>query len=96
MCGRYVLSQTPQDLAGLFEAEAAPGLAEAARYNICPTQTVATVISHAGRRRLGPMRWGFIPRWYKHPTDGPLLFNARGESLAEKPPSARPPAPGAA
>ena len=31
------------------------------------------------------MRWGFIPHWYKSMTDGPLLFNARAETLAEKP-----------
>jgi putative SOS response-associated peptidase YedK len=31
------------------------------------------------------MRWGFIPHWYKKPNDGPLLINARSETLAEKP-----------
>ena len=31
------------------------------------------------------MRWGFIPTWYKTPNDGPLLINARAESIAEKP-----------
>lgn len=31
------------------------------------------------------MRWGFIPRWYTSPADGPLLFNARSETLADKP-----------
>ncbi len=31
------------------------------------------------------MRWGFLPSWYKSETDGPLLINARAETLAEKP-----------
>lgn len=31
------------------------------------------------------MRWGFIPHWYKKPNDGPLLINARAETIAEKP-----------
>ena len=31
------------------------------------------------------MRWGFLPHWYKTPTDGPLLINARAETIAEKP-----------
>lgn len=31
------------------------------------------------------MRWGFIPHWYKAPNDGPLLINARAETLAQKP-----------
>jgi putative SOS response-associated peptidase YedK len=36
-------------------------------------------------RRLRPMRWGFLPHWYKTPSDGPLLINARAETLADKP-----------
>lgn len=31
------------------------------------------------------MRWGFVPRWYKSPSDGPLLINARSETIADKP-----------
>ena len=31
------------------------------------------------------MRWGFVPHWYKSVADGPLLFNARAETLAKKP-----------
>jgi putative SOS response-associated peptidase YedK len=31
------------------------------------------------------MRWGFVPHWYKTPIDGPLLINARAETIAEKP-----------
>lgn len=38
-----------------------------------------------GPRRLMAVRWGFIPRWYKSPTDGPLLINARAETIATKP-----------
>lgn len=36
-------------------------------------------------RSLEAMRWGLIPHWYKTPNDGPLLINARAESVAEKP-----------
>lgn len=69
----------------VFEAVSGSGLPPVPQYNICPTQTVAVVIATRDGRRLGPMRWGFIPRWYKAPGDGPLLFNARSETLAEKP-----------
>jgi putative SOS response-associated peptidase YedK len=31
------------------------------------------------------MRWGFVPHWYKSEGDGPLLINARAETLADKP-----------
>ncbi len=31
------------------------------------------------------MRWGFLPHWYKSESGGPLLINARAETIAEKP-----------
>jgi putative SOS response-associated peptidase YedK len=31
------------------------------------------------------MRWGFLPAWYKTPTDGPLIINARSDTVATKP-----------
>jgi len=55
------------------------------RYNICPTQTVLTIRSGAEGREAIPMRWGFLPHWYRTPSDGPLLINARAETIAEKP-----------
>jgi putative SOS response-associated peptidase YedK len=54
-------------------------------FNICPTNQVHTVTSKDGQRRMQAMRWGFIPHWYKKPADGPLLINARSETIATKP-----------
>jgi putative SOS response-associated peptidase YedK len=85
MCGRFTLTHPTEALAQLFAAAPANDLPEGPRYNICPTQAVAAVVSADGARRLVPLRWGFVPHWYKSPADGPLLINARAESLAEKP-----------
>ncbi len=85
MCGRFAITLPDDAMAQLFGAAPANDLPPVPRYNVCPTQPVATVISRQGTRHYGPMRWGLIPRWYKHPTDGPLLFNARAETLATKP-----------
>jgi putative SOS response-associated peptidase YedK len=85
MCGRFVITLPPEAMARMFDAVPGAGLPPGPNYNVCPTQTVPVMVSLRGARRLGPMRWGFIPRWYKTPTDGPLLFNARSETLAEKP-----------
>jgi putative SOS response-associated peptidase YedK len=76
----------PSDaMARLFEAVPSNDLPEGPRYNICPTQAVGAVTSGEEGRRLRPMRWGFLPHWYKTPTDGPLLINARAETIAAKP-----------
>jgi len=71
-------------VAGLFSAAPANDLPPVPDYNICPTQAVG-VVTADGARRYRPMRWGFLPSWYKSPTDGPLLINARAETVAEKP-----------
>lgn len=85
MCGRFALTLPNDAMAQLFAAQPANDLPPVPRYNICPTQPVAVIIARAGARHIGPMRWGLIPSWYKHAGDGPLLFNARSETLAEKP-----------
>lgn len=84
MCGRLANTLPPDMVAGLFKAAPANTLPPVPDYNICPTQSLAVVTADPGRR-LRPMRWGFVPAWYKSPTDGPLLINARGESVADKP-----------
>lgn len=72
-------------MAQLFAAQPANDLPPLPNYNVCPTNRIHAVISAEDGRRLVAMRWGFIPHWYKTPADGPLLINARAESIAEKP-----------
>lgn len=71
-------------MAHVFDAAPSNDLPDTPNYNVCPTNMVHTVVS-AEARRIVPMRWGFIPHWYKAPNDGPLLINARSETIAEKP-----------
>ncbi|MGX9854736.1 SOS response-associated peptidase [Limimaricola variabilis] len=85
MCGRMAITLPHDAMAQMFEATPANDLPEVPNYNVCPTVQVHTVTAHEGNRRLRPMRWGFIPHWYKKPNDGPLLINARAETVAEKP-----------
>ncbi|MEM8824913.1 MAG: SOS response-associated peptidase [Pseudomonadota bacterium] len=85
MCGRFVLAVEDDDdeLFEPFNAAPANDLPrEGPRYNVCPTQMIPVVVPG---RRLVAMRWGFLPHWYKTPTDGPLIINARAETVAEKP-----------
>lgn len=86
MCGRFALTLPSDAIAQLFDAQPANDLPDVPNYNVCPTNLVHTVyLDEKGQRRLVPMRWGFVPRWYKKPSGGPLLINARAESIAEKP-----------
>ena len=85
MCGRITLTDPNEALAALFAAVMGNDLPQSPRFNICPTNPVAVVTSDGGARRLRSMRWGLIPPWYKTPTDGPLIINARHETVARKP-----------
>ena len=85
MCGRIANTLPSDAMAQLFAASPANALPEVPNYNICPTNNVHVVAFDGDIRRLGAMRWGFLPTWYKTPTDGPLLINARAETIADKP-----------
>lgn len=86
MCGRFALTLPHEMVAELFAAAPEPSLAaRGPRWNVCPTQEVEAVVSEGGARRIARMRWGFLPRWYETPAAGPLLINARAETVAEKP-----------
>ncbi|MDH3734376.1 MAG: SOS response-associated peptidase [Gemmatimonadota bacterium] len=80
MCGRYSLQTPLTELADIFDAdvraeEAGP------RYNVAPTDTVATLRRAGDRREITALRWGLVPRWSRGPGVGPLMINARSESL---------------
>lgn len=85
MCGRFTITHPNEALAALFAAVPGNDLPPSPRYNICPTQPVGVVTAEDGQRRLRAMRWGFLPGWYKSPTDGPLIINARSDTVATKP-----------
>ena len=85
MCGRYALTLPHDAMVQLFGAVPSNDLPEGPRWNVCPTMQVPVVTAGGGVRRLVSMRWGFLPRWYATPTGGPLIINARAETVAEKP-----------
>lgn len=84
MCGRLTLTHPNEALARLFDATLGNDLPIGPNFNICPTNSLSVITSDAGRR-LRAMRWGFIPAWYRSPNDGPLIINARSDTIATKP-----------
>lgn len=85
MCGRFAITLPNDAMAQLFAAQPSNNLPAVPNYNVCPTNQVHVVRSGEMGRQLSPMRWGFLPHWYKAENAGPLLINARAETLAEKP-----------
>lgn len=85
MCGRMATTLPHDAMAQMFAAAPANDLPDVPNYNVCPTVQVAAVTSGETGRQYRPLRWGFIPHWYQKPNGGPLLINARAETIAEKP-----------
>lgn len=83
MCGRIVLKAPASQVAAQFELPDEPALAP--RYNIAPTQPVLAVRQDTGGRRGDLLQWGLIPHWSPDPTLGAKMFNARSETVSEKP-----------
>ena len=100
MCGRMTLTRSGGEIAAYF-AEAMAELMSAetleevargapkARFNITPSQEVLTVVpAPAGSGALAEFawkQWGLVPSWAKDPAMGQRMFNARSETVAEKP-----------
>ncbi len=86
MCGRYVIEWLPDEIHEVFQLRRFPeGMFRS--YNAAPTQQLPVIVERVeGDRELVTMRWGLIPRWVKPgDTKTPAPFNARAETLAEKP-----------
>lgn len=83
MCGRYVSVSTPEQLAEAFDVAEVRTEPLPPRYNVAPTLDVYSVIEHDGTRRLGTLRWGFVPFWAKQLKGSPSPINARIEGLAD-------------
>ncbi|MBG6083322.1 SOS response-associated peptidase [Zhihengliuella flava] len=92
MCGRYVMARATGDL--LAEADAVLGEQVEAEdlspsWNVAPTTNVPIVVERlqgtAVHREVYGAHWGLVPRWAKDRQIGVRAFNARSETVTEKP-----------
>ncbi len=86
MCGRYRLTAKERWLSEYFSIPA-EDIEWAARWNIAPTEKVATIRQdrEEPKRKFAKMRWGLIPYWAKDISIGAKTINAVSETPAEKP-----------
>jgi putative SOS response-associated peptidase YedK len=93
MCGRFTQHYTWAEVhafLGVFGDLGTPRNLRP-RYNIAPTTFIDVVAARVRKREIVgreivPMRWGLIPDWWKKSRkDVPATFNARAETVAEKP-----------
>jgi putative SOS response-associated peptidase YedK len=89
MCGRVVTSSTPEELAEYLGADEIVATLDGPDHNVPPTRPLPLVWEESGdskgSRKLGIARWGLVPSWAKDPSVGNRMFNARAETVTEKP-----------
>jgi putative SOS response-associated peptidase YedK len=84
MCGRFTNKLTWEDIVRLYRLTLdAPPHNLRPRYNVCPTDTIDTIVFEQGVRGLVPMRWGLVPNWWSKPvcTENVVRIDLEGESL---------------
>jgi putative SOS response-associated peptidase YedK len=85
MCGRYV-SPDIRALEREWEIiHRTPGLWEESLYNAAPTMALPVVRMEGGKSLVQPMRWGFVPSWWKEDKLPTHTINARVETVTSKP-----------
>ena len=86
MCGRFTQNYSWEQVYKFLNLFGTPRNLRP-RYNIAPTTSVDVVRLNAeGKRELVSMRWGLVPFfWKKSLKEVPATFNARAETVAEKP-----------
>jgi putative SOS response-associated peptidase YedK len=85
VCGRFTQNYTWEEVHTFLSVFGPPRNLQP-RYNIAPTTTVDVIRLGPNGRELVPMRWGLIPAWWKKSAkEVPATFNARAESVADKP-----------
>ncbi|MEY4401088.1 MAG: hypothetical protein RL072_953 [Actinomycetota bacterium] len=91
MCGRFVATTAPQQLALLFDAVLEDPEVDrfSPNYNVAPTTQILVLASEnqIGKqdRVLRRMHWGLLPSWSKDRSRAASMINARRETLREKP-----------
>jgi putative SOS response-associated peptidase YedK len=84
MCGRFVSTQSPQQLAEYFGASVDTDPL-APSYNVAPTNDIYAVVAGSeGEPVVRSFHWGLVPVWAKEISVGSRMINARAETLAEK------------
>jgi putative SOS response-associated peptidase YedK len=85
MCGRFTQRYTWEEVHAFLSVFGLPRNLQP-HYNIAPTDPVDVVRLGEHGRELTSMRWGLIPGWWKKSLkEVPATFNARAESIADKP-----------
>lgn len=82
MCGRFLSLSSLDDLVDHLGVDEVVTESLPRRYNVAPSMEIYAAIDHERARRLGRLRWGFLPPWAASARGGRQPINARIETVA--------------
>jgi putative SOS response-associated peptidase YedK len=89
MCGRFIITDTAPDLVAMFDVEVEGENLPEPSWNVKPTEGIPVVLESAKQdppvRRLEAARWSLVPSGSPDLVPGYPTFNARAESVGQKP-----------
>ena len=83
VCGRFSITGDLDFYAEYFGVDEVRANALSPSWNVAPTDEIYAVSESDGQRKLGSMRWGFLPHWAKDSKN--IHINARLETIAKSP-----------
>ncbi len=85
MCGRFVIHAKKQEIIETFDIDEVQIPAFEPKDNIPPGTHIPFIYQSVDKRVLGNALWGLIPSWSKDKSFSGNTFNARSETVSEKP-----------
>ncbi|MBF0384581.1 MAG: SOS response-associated peptidase [Candidatus Omnitrophica bacterium] len=83
MCGRFSLTKVDdKTIVKRFSLKVPPKLKPG--YNFAPSMNIAAILNDS-KEQVTMVKWGLIPSWGKNDKLGIKLFNARSETIDQKP-----------
>lgn len=85
MCGRFEINANKKELVEIFDIDNSQIPVFEPKTNIPPGTHIPVIYQSAKTRQLSSAFWGLIPLWAKDKSFASNTFNARSETVLEKP-----------
>jgi putative SOS response-associated peptidase YedK len=85
MCGRFIINNSKKEMIEIFDIDDVQLPVFEPNNNIPPSTYIPLIYQTGNTRQLSSAHWGLIPAWSKDKSFSSNTFNARSETIAEKP-----------
>ena len=85
MCGRFEINSNKKEFVEIFDIDESQLPVFESKSNIPPGTHIPFIYQSANTRQLSNALWGLVPSWSKDKSFASNTFNARSETISDKP-----------